>query len=110
VGTWNVRTLLTPGKLANVIQEMKRAKISILGLSEVRWKEGGDSFFSDGVRVIYAGWTEIQRGVAILLDEGAAKSVISTVALCDRIIRVKLKGQPTDIVVIQVHVHANNIS
>jgi len=91
VGTWNVRTLglLKTGKLANVTQEMKRAKISILGLSEVRWKEGGD-FFSDGVRVIYAGGTESQRGVAILLDEGAAKSVISTVALDDRIIMVKL--------------------
>jgi len=42
-----------------------------------RWKEGGD-FFSDGVRVIHAGGTGAQRGVAVFLDEEAAKGVIST--------------------------------
>ena len=36
VGTWNVRTLLREGKLANVIAEMKRGNINILGLSETR--------------------------------------------------------------------------
>src|ERR1700733_4627280 len=54
IGTWNVRTLRRPGKLAGVIGEMRKAKLNILGLSEVRWKETGD-FISDGFRVIYSG-------------------------------------------------------
>src|ERR1700733_12180740 len=74
VGTWNVRTMLRPGKLANVIKEMRRANLDILGLSEVRWKEGGD-FVSDGVRVIYTEGREGQSGVAILLEERVAKCV-----------------------------------
>ena len=39
--------MLRGGKLENVKREMSRNKINILGLSEVRWKEGGD-FESDG--------------------------------------------------------------
>ena len=39
VGTRNVRTMLRPGKLANVISEMKRGKVNILGLSKKRQKE-----------------------------------------------------------------------
>src|SRR6478609_7147129 len=47
VGTWNVRTINEMGKLENVKEEMQRNRLSIMGVSEVRWKDGGD-FFSDG--------------------------------------------------------------
>lgn len=36
VGTWNVRTLLQAGKLENIKAEMKRLKVDILGISEMR--------------------------------------------------------------------------
>ena len=42
VGTWNVRTLRTKGKLENVKQEMRRMKINVLGLSEIRWDDEVD--------------------------------------------------------------------
>ena len=42
LGTWNVRTMLRKGKLANVVREMRRSRVEILGLSEVRWKGNGD--------------------------------------------------------------------
>src|ERR1043165_5138241 len=35
IGTWNIRTMARPGKLANVIGEMRRAELDILGLAEV---------------------------------------------------------------------------
>jgi len=56
--------------LMNVIGDMKTSDSpkNILGLSKVRWKDGGD-FMSEGVRVIYTGGEESQNGVAILLDE-----------------------------------------
>ena len=50
VGTWNVRTMNTAGKLENVKEEMKRMGLNILGISEVRWKEEGH-FINDGYRV-----------------------------------------------------------
>src|SRR6266581_8707580 len=67
IGTWNVRSLNKVGKLEEVKREMGRYRLSILGVSEVRWKGQGD-FVSDGVRIIYSGGEECQRGVAIMVD------------------------------------------
>ena len=39
IGTWDVQTMLQKGKLENIKQEMRRMKLNILGLSEMRWKE-----------------------------------------------------------------------
>jgi exonuclease III len=102
LGTWNVRTMLRPGKLINVISEMRRANINILGLSEIRWKDGGD-FISDGVRVVYTGGHESKRGVAILMDEKTAKCVKEIERISDRLISVTISAQPKDLVVMQVY-------
>ena len=42
IGCWNVRTMDTIGKTASVMKEMRRYKLSILGLSEVRWVGFGE--------------------------------------------------------------------
>ena len=41
IATWNVRTLYQAGKLDNATQEMKKMKIAILGIAEMRWTESG---------------------------------------------------------------------
>ena len=38
IGQWNVRTLFETGKCAQVVKEMQRYGISILGVSEMRWR------------------------------------------------------------------------
>jgi hypothetical protein len=38
IGTWNVRTLNQGGKLENLKKEMQKNVVSVLGVSEVRWK------------------------------------------------------------------------
>ena len=68
----------------------------------MRWKEKGD-FTSEGVRIIYAGGSESQRGVAVLLDEETAKCVTSTEVREDRIVVVRIQAQPTNIMVIQIY-------
>ncbi len=102
IGTWNVRTMLRPGKLNNVIGEMKKANLKILGLSEVRWKDGGD-FYSEGVRVIYSGGSECQRGVAIMLAEELGKCVKCIERIDDRILKVTISSHPVDMVLIQIY-------
>jgi len=79
--------MLKSGKLANAIKEMRQARLYVLGLTEVRWEDGGD-FVSDGVRVIYAGEDESQRGVAVLLDKTATKCVTSVEHHSDRLLVV----------------------
>ncbi len=102
IATWNVRTMLRAGKLENVKREMDRLKINVCGLSEVRWRNWGD-FYSDRVRVLYSGGGESQRGVAILLDIKAAQSIEKVVRHEDRIIMVRLKAKPKDLVIVQVY-------
>ena len=67
VGTWNVRTMNAMGKFENVKEEMRSNRLSIMGVSEVRWKDGRD-FVSDGYRVMYAGGPTCQRGVAVIAE------------------------------------------
>jgi hypothetical protein len=38
----NVRTLNQGGKLANLKKEMQKNKVSVLGVSEIRWKGQGE--------------------------------------------------------------------
>jgi endonuclease/exonuclease/phosphatase family metal-dependent hydrolase len=102
MGTWNVRTLLKKGKLENIKREMKRMGLGVLGLSEVRWKGCGD-FVSDGMRIIYAGGSESQRGVALILDNEIAKRVNKVVQHSDRLLLVKVSAEPVDLVVVQVY-------
>ena len=102
IGTWNVRTMRRPGKLANVISEMRRADLDILGLAEVRWKEGGETT-SEGIRILYAGGEENQNGVAILLSERVARCVTGIERHKDRMIKVTIRAHPVDITVIQVY-------
>ena len=78
--------------------------LNILGLSEVRWKEG--DFMSDGMRVIYAGGNENQRGVAMILDGETAKRVTKIVQHSDRLILVKIQAEPVDLVVVQIYKRA----
>ena len=42
IGTWNVRTLRTAGKLKELTHEMDRYRWAVLGLCEVRWKGFGE--------------------------------------------------------------------
>src|ERR1051325_7480407 len=102
IGTWNVRTMNTKGKLENVKEEMRRNGLHVIGISEVRWKENSD-FNSDGFRVVYSGGKDRLRGVAIVLDSMTAKRVIEVDQISDRVIVVKLQAEPVDIVLVQVY-------
>ena len=102
IAAWNVRTMQRDGKLENVLEEMKINAISVLGLSETRWKGSGD-FRNNGHRIIYSGGSKKERGVAIILNQDQAEKVVKIQQVNDRILLVKLQAEPMDIVIIQVY-------
>lgn len=69
----------------------------------MRWNGQGD-FISDDYRVIYSGADTGRNGVGIILSTKWAKCVNSYIAYDDRIIMIKLKGIPNDILILQVYI------
>ena len=99
---WNVRTLYQKGKLDNLVQEMDRMKINILGIAETRW-QGTNSIKHKGKFMIYSGGDKHERVVGIIFDETTQKSLDSWILVPDRIIVAKIKAKPFDIGMIQVY-------
>ena len=76
IATWNVRTLYQEGKIENVIQEMNRMNLNIVGLAETRWT--GAAVTKVGNKVfMYSGGSTHERGVGILFDESLENSLKS---------------------------------
>ena len=68
IGTWNVRSM-NQGKLEVVKQEMARANIDILGISELKWTGMGE-FNSDGHYISYCRQESLRRNkVAIMVNK-----------------------------------------
>ena len=90
------------GKLDNIKQEMERLNISILGLSEVRWK-GADRIKSGKHNIIYSGGDKREQGVGIILNEAISTPIEGYWTISDRVLLVKLTEKPYDITIIQVY-------
>ena len=102
IGTWNIRTMNRPGKLENIMHEMNRMNMDILGLSEVRWKGSGD-YINGSTRVIYSGGERAERGVAILIKGKVRGAVEKYECISDRLMWLKIKGQKVDTIIMQVY-------
>lgn len=53
ISTWNITTLLQLGKLNEVIDEIKSAKIDITAIQEIRWK-GQGQVVKQGLTLYYS--------------------------------------------------------
>ena len=77
IGSWNVRTLYEVGKTAQVIQEMQKYRLDILGISETHWSQAGEKRTRTGEFIVYSGHDEEGQhkdGVAIILKKRAQKT------------------------------------
>lgn len=108
IGTWNVRTMLKPGKLDELNTQMIKADIDILGICETRWAGNGD-YIRDDLRIIHSGKEKRgSSGVAIVLKGQWKGNILNTYHLSDRIIMIKIAAQPTNLYVIQVYFPTSN--
>ncbi|CAH2282342.1 Hypothetical predicted protein [Pelobates cultripes] len=101
IETWNVRTM-NQGKL-DVINEMTRLNIDILGISELKWT-GMGHFTSNNHHIFYCGQESLRRnGVAIIVNHQVGKAVLGYYPINDRMISIRIQGKPFNITVIQVY-------
>jgi exonuclease III len=90
------------GKLEKLKTEMQKNEVSVLGVSEVRWKGQGEIRSSD-YTVYYSGGDRAERGVEIVVHKSVVRSVVKKIVCIDRIIAIKLKAEPVSILIIQVY-------
>ena len=90
IGTWNVRSM-NQGKL-DVVKQMSRVNVDILGISEVRWTGMGD-FNSDDHYIYYCGQESLRRnGESILVTKRVRNEVLGCNLKNDRMISVRFQG------------------
>ena len=93
IATWNIRTMYEAGKTAQIAQERKAYKLSLLGLCETRWLQSGKLRLTSGETLIYSGHTEEgsphTEGVAIMMSPEAHRALIGWEPVSSRIITAK---------------------
>ena len=102
IGTWNVRSV--KNKENEVIREMKRYNIDVLGLSETKARGNGMKAV-DGASYVYSGVTEgrAKRGVAIIVAERWADCVRSWRCVSERCVTVRLNVAGVWLTLVQVY-------
>ena len=103
IGTWNIKTL--NGKEVEMIEEMEKYRLEILGISEVKKKGNGMIHLEKGYVLRYVGVNigkRAKEGVGIVLSEEMEKRVESWEAVNSRLISIRIKLEE-DITVVQVY-------
>ncbi|XP_017302944.1 craniofacial development protein 2-like [Diaphorina citri] len=107
IATWNVRGLNNPGKLDNVLNEIKNLEADICGLSETFWNDSSDFNATlpcgENFRIIYSGGDQRRRGVAFVLNQKVSHLVNSVHIVSERVIGIKINTTPVNTFIIQAY-------
>ena len=97
---------MNQGKLEVVKQEMARANINILGISELKWTRMGES---DNHYIYYCGKESLRRnGVAIIVNKRVWNAVFGCNLKNNSMISILFQGKPFNLRVIQVYAPTSN--
>ncbi|XP_039290728.1 craniofacial development protein 2-like [Nilaparvata lugens] len=104
IGTWNARSLFASGKLENVVKEMSRLSINILGISDVRWPGSGKCGTNNGV-FYYSGIDDPNHryGVGVIIDKATNASVQSFTPYSERVMMLQIKTCTGHLNIIQIY-------
>ena len=81
---------------------MQNNEVSVVGVSELRWKGQGEIRSCD-YTVYYSGGERAERGVAIVVHKSVLRSVVMKIVGSYRIIARKLKAEPVIVLIMQVY-------
>jgi exonuclease III len=104
LGTWNVLTMLQPGKMQDVAEQILQRELQIVALQEIRWK-GQGQIKKDKYNLYYSckeGQTG-QLGTEFLTKKGIVKNIMGFEPINERICKLRLKGKYHNITIINIH-------
>ncbi|XP_005096724.1 craniofacial development protein 2-like [Aplysia californica] len=104
IGTWNVRTLRTAGKLEELTYEMNRYQWAVLGLCEVWWKKFGEITKQEGHKLYFNGEEDTHmNGVGVFIHKDIVNTVMGCRPISSRLITIRFRAVPFNITIIQAY-------
>jgi len=111
IGTWNVRTLWETGRCAQAASELRRFKLTVLGMCETRWNTYGETRLNTGETLLYSGKENEtdphEAGVALLLSKEANRSLMEWEPVSDRIIRARFDSRFQKVTIVMCYSPTN---
>ena len=102
IGTWNIRTLHAVGTMEELEHEMERYHWNILGVSETRWKNQGETTTNGRQRLYASGKDDKhEHGVGFLIHNDTVNTVMGCRTVSSRIITIRIRANPFNITIIQ---------
>ena len=102
--TWNVMTMLKPGKINEIAEQMLSTQIQIIALHEIRWK-GHGQIKTNKYSLYYSCSQQKtgQFGTGFMFKKEIEKNIMSFTPINERICTLRLKGKFYNITLINVH-------
>ena len=110
IGCWNVRSMADESKTEQVVKEMKRLDVDILGLSETRWCKHGEEKLDGGITLLYSGRPDNlhYQGTGIMMSDFSRKALIDWKPVNERLITARFRGKFTNMSIIVCYAPTND--
>jgi exonuclease III len=98
-------TMLKPGKMNEIAEQMLRTQLQIIALQEIRWKGHGQ--IKNNAYSLYYSCSEQSTGyfgTGFMVKKRIEKNIMCFTPINERICTIRLKGKFHNIALINVHV------
>ena len=92
LATWNVQTMLKPGRMKETMEEIGKARVDVVAVQEIRWQEQGRIDKKD-FSLFYSGPKERtgRYGIGFIINAKMRKNFLSFEPLDDRLCKLRLR-------------------